>query len=169
MNNLQRGCLRKRQVTSDRKCIDCNRSQSFEPFYKNITLVFARCLTDRRGDTFTRIAIDAEVRPKPCTTMTVSASFVGGDEHPDETHRSTKVTGTRTILIIIGAIVLTISQRILCAARRRRGKIADTGTDLRYPYLHLRLLAQLSTVFLKSRVVLCKLRHQITTRGRAWT
>jgi len=111
----------------------------------------------------TRIAIDAEVRPKPCTTMTVSASFAGGDEQPDETHRSTQVTGTRTILIIIGAIVLTISQRVLCAAGRRRGKIADTGTDLQYPSLHLKLLAQLATVFLEPRVVFCILRHQFTT------
>jgi hypothetical protein len=51
----------------------------------------------------TRIAIDAEVRPRPCTTMMVSAPSGGGDEQPDGTHRRAQVSGTRRILTAIDA------------------------------------------------------------------
>jgi hypothetical protein len=59
------------------------------------------------------MAIDAEVRPKPCTTMTVSASLGGVDEQPYEAHRSRQVTGMRMLLPIIGAIALVDKQRLI--------------------------------------------------------
>jgi|TARA_B100000378_G_scaffold197799_1_gene161355 hypothetical protein len=59
------------------------------------------------------MAIDAEVRPKPCTTMTVSASLGGVDEQPDEAHISRQVTGMRMLLPIIGAIALVDKQRLI--------------------------------------------------------
>tara|TARA_B100001765_G_scaffold200509_1_gene153182 strand:- start:106 stop:306 length:201 start_codon:yes stop_codon:yes gene_type:complete len=58
------------------------------------------------------MAIDAGVRPKPCTTMTVSASLGGVDEQPDEAQRSRQVTGMRMLLPIIGAIALVDKQRL---------------------------------------------------------
>jgi len=59
------------------------------------------------------MAIDAGVRPKPCTTMTVSASLGGVDEQPVEAHISRQVTGMRILLPIIGAIALVDKQRMI--------------------------------------------------------
>jgi|TARA_B100000929_G_scaffold77050_1_gene60151 hypothetical protein len=59
------------------------------------------------------MAIDAEVRPKPCTTMTVSASLGGVDEQPDEAHISRQVTSMRMLLPIIGAMALVDKQRLI--------------------------------------------------------
>ncbi|GIT51082.1 MAG: hypothetical protein Ct9H300mP15_12950 [Gemmatimonadota bacterium] len=58
------------------------------------------------------MAIDAGVRPKPCTTMTVSASVGGVDEQPVEAHRSRQVTGMKILLPIIGSITLVDKQRL---------------------------------------------------------
>ena len=59
------------------------------------------------------MAIEAGVRPKPCATMTVSASVGGGDEQPVEAHRSRQVTGMKMLPLIIGAITLADKQRLI--------------------------------------------------------
>ena len=43
--------------------------------------------------------MDAEVRPRPCTTMTDSAPSGGGGEQPDRIHSSAQVTVARSFLI----------------------------------------------------------------------
>tara|TARA_B100000029_G_C17520153_1_gene939554 strand:- start:721 stop:921 length:201 start_codon:yes stop_codon:yes gene_type:complete len=58
------------------------------------------------------MAIDAGVRPKPCTTMTVSASVGGVDEQPVEAHRIRQVTGMKILLPIIGSIASVDKQRL---------------------------------------------------------
>ena len=62
-------------------------------------------LTTRKPAFFrrdTRIVIDAEVRPRPCTTMTGSAPSGGEGEQPDKAHKSAQVTGMRSFLIGMG-------------------------------------------------------------------
>jgi hypothetical protein len=58
----------------------------------------------------TRIVIEAEVRPRPCTTMMDSAPAGGGGEQPAKTHTSAQVTDTRSFLstiVLIPSCVLT--------------------------------------------------------------